>query len=94
MESKMDSILGDDSQADVLLQGEAPAVCSNLFLDLVGEVALTLDSEGLSWKSVGSRNDVCFCACLSLTLINLYQYVIEFLVSNFADYNIALYLWT
>lgn len=90
----MVSTVGDDSQADVLLQGEAPAACSNLFLDLVGEVALSLDSEGLSWKSVGSRNDVCFSAWLSLTLIDLYQHVIEFLVSNFAADNIPLYLWT
>lgn len=62
----MVSTVGDDSQADVLLQGEAPAACSNLFLDLVGEVALSLDSEGLSWKSVGSRNDQDGSSCLGI----------------------------
>ncbi|KAK9120860.1 hypothetical protein Syun_018477 [Stephania yunnanensis] len=39
------------------MDGEASAMSSNLFLDHVGEVVLSINSDGLSWKSVDSINN-------------------------------------
>lgn len=66
MESKGDdSILGDDAVAssNAGIAGETSVVSSNLILDRVGEVALALDLDGLSWKLVerlpSDQSDCC-----------------------------------
>lgn len=45
-------IAGDESHPDALLDGEESFSSSNLFLNNVGEVALTLDSHELNWDFV------------------------------------------
>ncbi|KAE8703474.1 Ceramide kinase [Hibiscus syriacus] len=39
------------------VEGEISVLSSNLFLDHVGEVTLTFDSDGLSWKSLDSLDN-------------------------------------
>ncbi|KAG5558310.1 hypothetical protein RHGRI_008291 [Rhododendron griersonianum] len=55
MEKNGDFSGGDNkSLPDVQINGENPVLTSNLFLDLVGEVVLTINSDGLSWNLVES----------------------------------------
>lgn len=54
----------DDDDGNALqnapFNGEAPLLSSNLFMDQVGEVVLTLNSDGLSWNSLDSPENVIF----------------------------------
>ncbi|KAK9144571.1 hypothetical protein Sjap_004474 [Stephania japonica] len=51
------------------MDGEAAAMSSNLFLDHVGEVVLSIDSDGLSWKSLDPiNNDLNGSSCLGIKL--------------------------
>lgn len=45
-----------------------PAPSSTLLLDRVGEVALTIDPDGISWKPVGNDSSSCFCLGMALHL--------------------------
>ncbi|KAF7148054.1 hypothetical protein RHSIM_Rhsim03G0162800 [Rhododendron simsii] len=55
MERNGDFSGGDNkSLPDVQINGENPVLTSNLFLDHVGEVVLTINSDGLSWNLVES----------------------------------------
>lgn len=48
---------GNISQRNVDAEGQTSVLSSNLFLDHVGEVTLTLNSDGLSWKSLYSLDN-------------------------------------
>lgn len=67
----MDRNSDDDDDGNALqnasFNGEAPLLSSNLFMDQVGEVVLTLNSDGLSWNSLDSPENVIFLS-LSLSL--------------------------
>ncbi|KAJ7949486.1 Ceramide kinase [Quillaja saponaria] len=52
-----DYITGDESEPRAQFDGEASVLSSNLFLDHVGEVTLTSNSNGLSWKLVDSLDN-------------------------------------
>ncbi|KAK9095220.1 hypothetical protein Scep_026689 [Stephania cephalantha] len=53
------------------MDGEASAMSSNLFLDHVGKVVLSINSDGLSWKSVDSiNNELDGSSCLGIKLIS------------------------
>lgn len=69
---------GDESHANLQLEGEEGSVLSsNLFLDHVGEVILTLNSDGLSWKLVGSPdNDGSIC--LGIRVVSKIETEIKF----------------
>ncbi|XP_028802526.1 ceramide kinase isoform X2 [Neltuma alba] len=55
-------IAGDKCQPDSLLGGEPATSSCNLFLDHVGEVTLTFNSDGLSWEAVEPLvNDTSTC---------------------------------
>lgn len=60
----MDRNSDDDDDGNALqnasFNGEAPLLSSNLFMDQVGEVVLTLNSDGLSWNSLDSPENVIF----------------------------------
>lgn len=60
---------GNISQRDVDVEGQTSVLSSNLFLDHVGEVTLTLNSDELSWKSVYSLDNVSSFFFLSCILI-------------------------
>ncbi|XP_010275379.1 PREDICTED: ceramide kinase-like isoform X2 [Nelumbo nucifera] len=77
--------IGDGSSADIShpstteFGGEVPSVSSNLFLDHVGEVVLNLNSDGLSWKPVGTtHNDMSECTCLGIKLTSKVETKIKF----------------
>lgn len=53
-----DGIVGENSQPRAECDGQASAMSSTLFLDHVGQVILTFNSDGLSWKLVKSFNSV------------------------------------
>lgn len=65
-----DSIRGGDAIAssNAGVAGETSVVSSNLILDRVGEVALALDPDGLSWKLLETQRSVsaffCFQECV------------------------------
>ncbi|KAA8533896.1 hypothetical protein F0562_031413 [Nyssa sinensis] len=64
MERNGDCFLGDKSEPIVHFDAEEPVLSSNLFLDHVGEVVVTLNSDGLSWKlveSIPNEQDESFC---------------------------------
>lgn len=48
----------DNAHQNVPFNGEAPLLSSNLLMDQVGEVVLSLDSDGLSWNSLDSPENV------------------------------------
>ncbi|KAI4320087.1 hypothetical protein MLD38_033602 [Melastoma candidum] len=55
--ASFDGVGHDDEQRrekDRVSSSPVPAVSSEFFLDHVGDVNLTLDSDGLSWKSLES----------------------------------------
>lgn len=60
----MDRNSDDDDDGNALqnapFNGEAPLLSSNLFMDQVGQVVLTLNSDGLSWNSLDSPENVIF----------------------------------
>lgn len=60
METDGDIIVGDNSPSNCTPEGEESVQISNFFLDQVGEVALTLNSDGLSWKPIESLHKVSF----------------------------------
>ena len=60
----------DKSQRNAQVEGEASVVSSNVLLDHVGEVNLTLNSDGLSWKSLDSFDNVSF---LYLVYLHLHE---------------------
>lgn len=72
MEKNGDFSGGDNkSLPDVQINGENPVLTSNLFLDLVGEVVLTINSDGLSWNLVESICKVSsLLSSLSLSQVN------------------------
>ncbi|XVF54925.1 hypothetical protein PTKIN_Ptkin05aG0219900 [Pterospermum kingtungense] len=47
----------EDVRRNAQDEGEAPVLSSTVYLDHVGEVTLTLNSDGLSWKSLESLNN-------------------------------------
>lgn len=53
---------GDNSPPNNVIfnDGEETVLTSNFFLDRAGEVVLTLNSHGLSWKFVESIHNVSF----------------------------------
>jgi hypothetical protein len=53
-----DGIVGENSQPRAECDGQGSALSSTLFLDHVGQVILTFNSDGLSWKLVQSFNNV------------------------------------
>lgn len=62
MERNGDCLLGDNSQPKAAFDCGNSVLSSNLFVDKVGEVVLTHNSDGLSWKSVDvSPGDGSFC---------------------------------
>lgn len=67
----MDRNSDDDDYGNALqnapFNGEAPLLSSNLFMDQVGEVVLTLNSDGLSWNSLDSPENVIFFLSLSFS---------------------------
>lgn len=52
------SALGDESPQNLQSDGEASFLSGNLFLDHVGEVTLTQNPDGLSWKLLESSENV------------------------------------
>lgn len=69
MEMNGDFSGGDDkSRPGVQINVGNPVITSNLFLDQVGEVVLTINSDGLSWNLVESIYKV--SSLLSLSEIN------------------------
>ncbi|KAL9409400.1 hypothetical protein AB3S75_047733 [Citrus x aurantiifolia] len=69
----MDRNSDDDDDGNALqnapFNGEAPLLSSNLFMDQVGEVVLTLNSDGLSWNSLDSPENG-GASCLGIKLEN------------------------
>lgn len=59
---------GDISQRNVQVEGEAPVLSSSVYLDHVGDVTLTLNSDGLSWKSLDSFDSVSFLYLVCLRI--------------------------
>ncbi|GMJ05940.1 ACCELERATED CELL DEATH 5 [Hibiscus trionum] len=58
---------GNNSNRSAEVEGEISVLSSNLFLDHVGEVTLTLNSDGLSWKSLDSfDNDGSTCSGIKI----------------------------
>ncbi|XP_043716084.1 ceramide kinase isoform X2 [Telopea speciosissima] len=53
MDGTKDGLLGNES----LSSGEESVLRSNFFLDHIGEVVVTLDSDGLSWKLLEATNN-------------------------------------
>lgn len=74
MEREADIFVGTEDVGPSSDSGSQPHVqfdrgsvtSSNLFLDLVGEVVLTLDSDGLSWQLVPDLEKVSFFSCFLL----------------------------
>lgn len=59
---------GDDNTCqNAPFNGEARLLSSNLFMDQVGEVVLTLNSDGLSWNSLDSPENG-GASCLGIKL--------------------------
>ncbi|XAR66106.1 Ceramide kinase [Bertholletia excelsa] len=71
---------GGRSRTGILLQeGLNPVMSSNFVLDQVGEVVLTLNSDGLSWKLIEFiQNEHAGSHCLGIKLISKSQTAIEF----------------
>uniref|UniRef100_A0A5B7ADM8 Putative ceramide kinase n=1 Tax=Davidia involucrata TaxID=16924 RepID=A0A5B7ADM8_DAVIN len=70
-ETNGDCFLGDKPDPNVQFDGGEPVLSSNLFLDHVGEVVVTLNSDGLSWKlveSIYSEQDG--SSCLGIKLVS------------------------
>lgn len=67
-----DFISGDKSHPHAQFNGEETPLSSTLYLDQVGEVVLTCNSDGLSWKCVELLNKVSF---LLLFFYHLYAFV-------------------
>ncbi|KAE8056828.1 hypothetical protein FH972_013565 [Carpinus fangiana] len=62
-----DGIVGENSQPRAECDGQGSALSSTLFLDHVGQVILTFNSDGLSWKLVQSfNNDESTCLGIKL----------------------------
>ncbi|XVF08508.1 hypothetical protein REPUB_Repub07fG0009200 [Reevesia pubescens] len=59
---------GNKSQRHGQVEGEASVLSSSLLLDHVGEVTLTLNSDGLSWKSLDSF-DTGASTCLGIKFV-------------------------
>lgn len=55
------SALGDESPQNLQSDGEASFLSGNLFLDHVGEVTLTQNPDGLSWKLLESSENESRC---------------------------------
>ncbi|KAF8380549.1 hypothetical protein HHK36_028037 [Tetracentron sinense] len=79
MERKEDGFVGDNFLSNIQLDGEKSAVSSNFFLDHVGEVVLSLNSDGLSWKLVESENNEPDGSyCLGVKLASKFETEIKF----------------
>ncbi|XP_057952361.1 ceramide kinase isoform X2 [Malania oleifera] len=61
-------IIGEKCLPSVQFDGEESIFSSNLFLDHVGEVVLTLNSAGLSWK-LAESSDSAPSICLGIKLV-------------------------
>lgn len=69
-----DFIVGDQSHTDLQIEGEGLGSSSNLLLDHVGEVVLTLNSDGLSWNSVENNEST----CLGIKLASKFETEVKF----------------
>ncbi|KAF3433182.1 hypothetical protein FNV43_RR24284 [Rhamnella rubrinervis] len=61
-----DCISGDKSNPHAQFNGEETPLSSTLYLDQVGEVVLTCNSDGLSWKCVEHNKDESTCLGIKL----------------------------
>ncbi|CAH9060182.1 unnamed protein product [Cuscuta epithymum] len=68
MEGYGDSLPGGASHPIADIDSESSILSSNLFLDGVGEVVVTLNSDGLSWRSAESMSNEDPSLCLGLKL--------------------------
>lgn len=57
------------------LEDEGSVLNSNLFLEHVGEVSLTLNSDGLSWKLLESLHNVRFDYVLHYDCLFIYLFI-------------------
>ncbi|XP_052174181.1 ceramide kinase isoform X2 [Diospyros lotus] len=79
MERNGDRFEGDKSHPAVPISGETPAVNMTFFLDQVGEVVLTLNSDGLSWNPIKSiHNEPEESSCLGIKLDSKSESAIKF----------------
>lgn len=60
MERNGDCLLGDNSHPKAAFDRGNSVLSSNIFLDKVGEVVLTHNSDGLSWKLIDASPGVRF----------------------------------